>query len=194
MAIDELWLANTYNSDKLLPIKVDKLSPFYNPHSALGVCVPNTTIIECLHALIYLFQQRFPSRAYVKPVIQSLRNGLYNYEAFQYSLYLFLKVLIKYLGNMKFQPFVSETTFNHVSELWLAYIEPWEQNVVLNELSFNANLTQIDLSIHGNIYIILDNDEYLRSKQISLENAPNTKTCVQYYDPPFWTSRKKKLE
>jgi hypothetical protein len=148
MAIDELWLSDSYNSDKLIPLKIDRISSMYNTQRDFMVNLPSISVLEGLHALIYFVQQKSLLRT--KPLVYPVNEEFSYEQLFQTSMYLFFRTIIKNLGNSQNQCFISKIGLRDISELWLTYIQPWKANVVLDELFFSLDIYQFNSTDPGN--------------------------------------------
>ncbi len=176
MAVDEMWLSEVYNAEKLLPAKADKSSPFYSPSlSAVPMRCPNFLMLECVYALMYFLEQRIPVQSGYKSSYSlepySRKESQY-IDSIQVPFYLFLKLLLRYWNQTAAAS--SDISLCYVCTIWMNYIKPWKTNAALDELFFvteprddNPNDPGMDL-LHNTE---LEYANFVRQKQIKAEQS-----------------------
>jgi len=138
--IEEIWLVDIFNMDKVLPARTEKsLIGFYQSNARSASYQTNPLILECLYAAFYFINRNYaPNMGIRKSNInfdQFNRNAeISAVDLLQNSFYLFMKIQLRNINNQGSFSRNSELYFENLCTLWFYYIQPWQDDEILNQL------------------------------------------------------------
>ena len=137
MAIDELWLSEVYNAEKLRPLGSTRKPPYTDPLKG-GIRSAGALVLDCLYALFGYLQHQaaFPSLEGRRRTRGDGTGAIESnvWEGLKDAFYQYLKQTFRGWNEASG---VLDVGLHDVASLWLYFVTPWDFSPLLEEIFYN---------------------------------------------------------